>query len=497
MEMRMGFVKISVLLIVIFALFSASLTAGGFQVTGVGSKAMGMSGAYRAVADDWTAAYYNPAGYAGLNDNQLGMNSAFLHYRNEVVPDYLFGDTYESGFFNDQVNFNKHEILSNPSGGFALRLPFWGETVFGLSAFQLFDNNVTWNLYDVPQVYNALHYLPNDQFSNNLDVVAFQATFGREFSEKLWLGLGVQLLRADLIHSNITFRSNPYPAPLGIRPWDKIPEYSKNDGNGYGFGLNFGMMYKPSEQLSIGLNAKLPSDITIEGATSLEFIMPNMTSFNGNYDSASVENPSTLGTAGNVFVSGQKIIDSADFSTKLKLPASVGFGLAYKASDKFNVSFDVEMTFWSKFEGFDFKYSNHRGLTGAADTSVMLQQFFTTNLSSPVAWEDTYKLMGGFSYELSKYFTVLGGVSYDQSALGDVVDVTPQFMDLGEKNTISSGFVWHYNRWDFGLVTNYTSYPDLTVDQEVDYNNDGLMDNLTGDYKAASYETVFTFNYRF
>ncbi len=495
----MGFSRFLFLLLAIIALFSMSVGAGGFEISGVGSKAMGMGGAYRAIADDWSAAYYNPAGYAKIFDTQLGASNGFLNYRYEVNPNYLWGGEYESGIYNDQVNYNKHEILSNPSGGFVTRLPIFGEIGAGFSVYQLFDQNNTWTLYDFPPAYNNVLKLPNDQYSVNLDVVAFQLTAAKEFmNDKLSLGIGLQLLRGDLIYTNIYFRDNPYydpinTNPIAVRPYDKITQWNKNDGNGYGFGLNFGLLYDVTEKLKIGLNARIPFDITIDGKSSLEFYMPIVPYI----DSAAVDDPNSPGTAGNLFVTGTKIIDSADFKTKLQLPASFGLGLAYQVNDKFLVSFDAEYTMWSRYKGLDFLYSNHFGLTGAADTSATANEFFTADVSNPVDWENSGKFALGLLYDYNQYLTIIGGGSANQSPARTNSLVTPQFIDTGDKYTFSGGLIWHFKQYDLGFVTSYTTYPDLTSNDLVDLNSDDIFDNFNGFYKAETYETVFSFVYRF
>ena len=100
----MGIVKFSVTILIIFALLSPGLGASGFQNSGIGTQAMGMAGAFRAIANDWTAAYYNPAGYASINDNQLGATLGIVHLRNELIPDYRFGDQFESGIYKIGIN---------------------------------------------------------------------------------------------------------------------------------------------------------------------------------------------------------------------------------------------------------------------------------------------------------------------------------------------------------------------------------------------------------
>lgn len=44
---------------------------------GIGARAMGMGGAFTAVSDDATAAFWNPAGLAQLTDNQLFLSADY------------------------------------------------------------------------------------------------------------------------------------------------------------------------------------------------------------------------------------------------------------------------------------------------------------------------------------------------------------------------------------------------------------------------------------
>ena len=142
----MRYTRLAVGVLLLVAMVCSQTHASGFENTGLGTAARGMGGAFRAVASDWTAAYYNPAGYAFLMDNQLGGNVAFFENRHSLVPEYAahdaFGNSYGWGVANGQEIYNFHRVHNNPAGGFAVRLPFWGETVFGLSAYQPFDYNL-------------------------------------------------------------------------------------------------------------------------------------------------------------------------------------------------------------------------------------------------------------------------------------------------------------------------------------------------------------------
>ncbi|HQL24348.1 MAG TPA: hypothetical protein PKY95_08015, partial [candidate division Zixibacteria bacterium] len=282
----MGIAKFSATVATVLVLLSSGISASGFENSGVGMKARGMGGAFRAIADDWTAAYYNPAGYAYILDNQLGSAWAFVHHRDEFVPNTRWGGTFDRGVFDGRTNYNNHEILTNPSAGILLRLPVAGETVFGLSAYQRFDRNITWKLYEPLRAYSDSANFPDDQFGMNLDVVSFQLTAAKEFAwgeRSAALGIGLQLQRADLIYTNVFFRRNPITnspdEPLydvmQDYPWDVITQWSRSDGEGWGFGVNLGAMVQLSERTQAGVTFNLPFPITISGTSQSQFYMPD------------------------------------------------------------------------------------------------------------------------------------------------------------------------------------------------------------------------------
>ena len=472
--------------------------ASGFENSGVGATARALGGAFRAVADDWTAAYYNPAGYAFIKDNQVGGNFAFLHYRQELTPSYRWGGQYETGVFNDRADYNNHEILSNPSAGFVVRLPVAGETVFGLSAYQPFDYNTTWNLYEPLKAYNDSLGLPQDQFRTNIDVVSFQVTAARSYlDDKLAVGLGLQLLRADMLFNTMQFRQNPLwerdPGSILVsRPYDKITEWAHHDGHGWGVGLRGGLLYKLNEKTNLAVTFSLPSTVTVKGRARLEYYMP--------YNSLIRPEDSIGylgGTVGNLFSAGSQVTDSADFESKLHLPRSLGFGLSWQATEKLRLSFDAEYVRWSGFSGWQFTYSGHQGLRGAADTAVAIRQFFQSTTTAPVDWESAGKFAVGLKYDLAPLFSILAGGTADQSPLANGQMVSPNLIDTGDKYIYNIGGVLHVERWELSMMTSYTSFPDHTTSAIFDWNGDKTPDTFPGAYKASLYETVMSFTYRF
>ncbi|UCC44015.1 MAG: outer membrane protein transport protein [Candidatus Zixiibacteriota bacterium] len=497
----MGIARFTVTVVIVLVLCTTALIAGGFESTGIGTHARGVGGAFRAIASDWTAAYYNPAGYAYLLDNQLGGTLGLFHNRHEITPNYVYRDDYDNVYPTGMVNgfslFNQHEIRDHPSAGFLARFPVWGETVVGFSIYQPFDYAIQWRLYDPTLAdFRAYHDdlsgdLPNDQYRADLDVVAFQLTAAREFTpEKLSLGVGIQLLRADLIYNDFLLTDNPREGIISDRPRDKIPEFTHNDGVGWGFGLVGGAMLKPTERLTLGFSARLPFDITIKGELDNRFYLPKN-------DKIAISS-SELNTVDHMFVSGEVVSVGGDMEVELKLPPSLGAGAAYALTDRLTVSVDAEYTFWSRFEGFEFIYSNVVS-TSAPQRLIYIDSvmdYFGQNISRPTEWSNAAKAAVGLGYDLADWVTVLGGFSFDQSPLRSTEARGPQFVDTGNKYGFTGGFLFNINRWGLGLITGYFDYPDQTQEL-VDIDDDGIADSFPGEYKAAMYETVLSFNYRF
>jgi long-chain fatty acid transport protein len=456
----------------------------GFTFDGLGVKARGMGGAFRAVADDWSAAYYNPAGYSRIADNYIGGTMTFLHNRYTLVPTVSVGGYTDNGFYNYQEVFNEHEILHVPQGSFVFRLPVWEEMVFGVSLLQIYDQNQNWQLYSNLPAYNFALF-PQHQFYNNLDVMAFQVTAARSFmEERLSVGIGLALLRGDLTYSSLVLHENPFPEPLNDRPYDRIPNLYSNDGHGWGVGFRAGFLYDLNDKIDLGLVLNSGSSITISGKTEALFYMAN------------VPNNEYFPTSPEYYVlSGEVHTVKSDFETELDLPFSIGAGIAYQFNDKLLLTLDGEYTFWSTFKGFEFKNSDYVGLFEDASFGA-LNDLFLTSISVPVDWKDGGRVMIGADYKLSDFADLRGGFGIDQTIVSADTFI-PQFIDLTTKYTYSLGVGFDVEYWRLELATTYTHQADLAVPWTFDYDDDGLPDNISGDYEGDNYQTILGISYRF
>lgn len=83
---RLGAIVVLVTLLSWSAAESASKYAGDFLTLGVGARPLGMGGSFAAIADDSTAAYWNPAGLGRLRHSEI----AFMHSSLGELDSYDF-----------------------------------------------------------------------------------------------------------------------------------------------------------------------------------------------------------------------------------------------------------------------------------------------------------------------------------------------------------------------------------------------------------------------
>src|ERR1700677_492588 len=53
---------------------------------GIGPRAIGMGGAFTAIADDASAAYWNPAGLSQISSYEISISGAPIYFQNNINP---------------------------------------------------------------------------------------------------------------------------------------------------------------------------------------------------------------------------------------------------------------------------------------------------------------------------------------------------------------------------------------------------------------------------
>ncbi|MCA0387040.1 MAG: PorV/PorQ family protein [Bacteroidetes bacterium] len=166
----------------VYSQTAAGKYAGEFLAIGVGGRPLGMGGAFTAVANDITAAYYNPAGLAALDYPQLSL-----------MHDQRYGNL---------VNYNY--------GGVAI--PFGKDYTFAISALRLgvdgiYDTREA--LYDANgdgvldiRTNDKLDYSKIKEFSNQ--DWAFYLSAAKRIDDRLSLGANFKVIRRDIAEYGAT-----------------------------------------------------------------------------------------------------------------------------------------------------------------------------------------------------------------------------------------------------------------------------------------------------
>lgn len=164
---------------------AAALGTAGAQVTGelvslgrktgVGARAIGLGEAFTAVADDYSALYYNPAGMTQLNRSEVGLNLGYGMRRNNVS----FDNGSPSATSLEATKVNALDMILSDGGRWALGLGYYTPVSF--------DDPLAYRAHGGSYAYNASgqmdHYRMALAFSLNPAVslgVAASAISGRE-----------------------------------------------------------------------------------------------------------------------------------------------------------------------------------------------------------------------------------------------------------------------------------------------------------------------------
>lgn len=223
-------------------IMSSNVYAGGIETSGVGVKALGMGGAFIALANDTTAVFYNPA---GLAQSQKGINvdTAFTY----TAPHLSY--TLPNGEEQKAVE-EEYPLFFGLSSGVAHPL------VFGFGMYSQYARTTDW-FEDASNNFGPLR--------SKIIRLDYVPTIAYEITSQLYLGAGFVISQTEEEWEN--------PIPVAFGPGG-IPvaftQYS-DEADGFGYGANVGILYKITPELSLGavwrseINTKLEGKADVEG----------------------------------------------------------------------------------------------------------------------------------------------------------------------------------------------------------------------------------------
>jgi long-chain fatty acid transport protein len=215
----------------VLILFPHVLFAGGWNNTLLGCRAMGMGGAFIAVADDPSAIFYNPG---GLARQQQAFNFSLNGFH--IWPTHTYeaptGQQIQSRFESSVPQiFVTYRLNEKVAVGFGAFIPYAG-------------GGVEWEEKDL-----------GFPFKSTLGIISYTPSLAINLNEKLSLGFAL-----NFYHGILTVNTE-------MEPFGEM----KEEESGSSLSASFGLLYRLSEKAALGFSVRGPAKMNLAGTTSVTY----------------------------------------------------------------------------------------------------------------------------------------------------------------------------------------------------------------------------------
>jgi len=303
-----------------------------------GARSLGLGGAFAGVADDATAAIANPAGLTILTAKEFS-----LHLRNtDSDVAFLDPDAFDSSVFYEPGRLNKEYSDSSTNVSFAsfvLPLDRWVLSAYYMNqlSFQSDQTGGDDIVYD-PNFVDT--YYNNNSVDSSIDTYGLSAAF--RVTDSFSIGLTVQYNNFDLnsldswqvndfLDNEFDFFDNLGNASVEDYAAAIVDEWSVNstiNDKDSDMTYSLGLMYNLNSNWSFGLVYKDGAEFDVVTMTDETFVLDCTGSGVASDDCNEFLFPSTSTTM-------------STLDTKIKVPDLITFGIGWRPTDTWLVSFDI------------------------------------------------------------------------------------------------------------------------------------------------------------
>jgi long-chain fatty acid transport protein len=451
--------------------------AGGYALSGIGSKAIGMGGAFRGLADDWSAAYWNPAGLTQIEKSELSGMLVGITPRPEYNPNIYFNGL-GVGYRNGQTLYPNDKTSFKPDFSGFFKVPTARDFILGMAIYVPYGLGSEWDLFN-PVGMDLANPYPWYDHRAYLSIIDFHPTIAKAFMDgKFSVGAGLAMQRGD-----ITF-TRTYLKPSGIPiPHENLVISSELKGNGWGFGGNAGILFKLSSKLQFGVSGRTGNTIKLSGNARQELY-----TFNNEYlKNILLAGVYTAADSARIrfLFDTKNHIASPSAKADLKTPADFGFGLAVKPNDKLTITGDVAYTQWSTLDEIAVNLTGYGPDGSPAENSVIM-----------LNWKNTVRFSFGAEYWIINPLAIRLGYYNDPSPIPDET-FTPLIPDMGDKNSFNIGAALRISGAELSYNFEYLAFKNRIISTLSDVNGDGIYDNYPGTYKQKLYASHISLSYEF
>jgi long-chain fatty acid transport protein len=422
-------------LILILAIVSTAVASNGTQIGTVGAKSTAMGSAFRGLSDDWSAAYFNPAGITQFGKWNIGASAGFIMPRGSYTA-HPYPQYPTAGLKSGEVNATDRNFLVPALGIFYKPTD---KLSIGLGVFAPFGLGTEWDFFEEPAGYGNPNAISKEKesYSDHM-VIDIQPTVAYKVSDNLSIGVGlkytwgkmtldeVMMPQTDAIIYGKTGGQVPLAtidALLGglqqvgaaiQKPLDPYRIIVENnlDGKGSAYGANVGILFKPWEKLSVGLSGRFSTDLKLKGSFKLTAGMPD---FRAQMTTLAAMNPAVAPFAPTVNAifngTNQILTDIDNVEADLPLPWTIGGGIAFKPCTCWTITADASYTNWKAWD------------------KIELKQNGVTINELPLNWKNTLEIGAGVEFmamhmESKKLFLRLGGYTVDSPVPNSTMNPT-------------------------------------------------------------------------
>jgi long-chain fatty acid transport protein len=283
------------LLIALLAVgLTTGLTANGLNLNGTGAKSDAMGGAFIGLANDFSAAYWNPAGLAQI------AKASFSLYAADIMP----SGTYALAPYGIDAKSVPANYLIPGLGFFT---PLGKKFVVGVYLYAPSGAGSEWDGEDLAALTSGYPFI----WKSKLGIFTISPSVAYKISDKIMIGATVDI--------NYGMLKMDQPFALG--------QYSE-DLKGWAASGTLGLLVKPSEKFSFGVSYKLPFTAKLTGDVTIP---------------AMAETP-------------YPTVDTG--TREATWPMWLGGGIAFKPTNKLTITADVQYTNWKKMQTIPVTFAN-------------------------------------------------------------------------------------------------------------------------------------------